>query len=392
MDEIVKTPTLLFTKSWNENSLSPEQFQYYSFLNHIDGLFNLAMYPWMDMVKGENQNILLSKMCRRFADIYDLETSEKCSEGKRFSYGDYSQIAHFIYPSIKSIIESPNKEIMKVEMKVKAEKFRETTSKTIMWLSKRPGIDIHEKISPDNKIQTSVRKFTADTKENQASVYLCNELIPTLESEFTRSECLTCSDTKGKPCHLLRYEIQRLLHLKRDLRYGELKDVKSIKQPNPNNKLMTDPRYRSIRYGTKKLDELNGSDGMAVKHWENLVNRLVCFYFLALSGFVLRKEGSRIEDCYVTLKDKGEDIYLDADGSILNKISIINTSGVSIDKIIISRIDKNIEVVIKKYSKTNYSLKPTELQKSYSFANIANELRQEFLKHAADNEPQEVKL
>ena len=279
--------------SWNSGLLSDEQMLYWYLLNRIDSVFNIALVGAEDPITHGYVQLSLLEFLLRLKTSFDFDSLPRCAD--RILFDELGRIAHFAAKSLLSVLKDPNKEIIKVEKMVKPEKFETATSKTIQWLSRRPGYTVVEKLGPKQKILSTVRVFSADTKENREALYLYRNLYYALESRYNDpgSPCKSCQRKDGMPCEKFLREVESLIKVHRLIRGEDFNGVPALKQAIPNNKMMGEQRYKMIYDAVGEIAHYDETIGM---RWDNLATRMAhLIYWQAASSFI-NYEGVKIFD------------------------------------------------------------------------------------------------
>ncbi len=276
----------------------------------VSHILNCALTGDRERSSGKCLTIQYSYFLKRLHDAFEgtIIQTQKCSNILVFD--DFIRIADFSFAAIKEILVNPSTRIEKVDTKMLANRARGFGTKTMQWMSQRPGRTIEEKISPENKVLTTKTIFTTDTKENREFMYLYRILYDAIVVRTKNTGCLHCSEK----CEYYDWvvKVQRLLAANLKIKTGELCEVKPIKQAYQNNKLMCDKNYKIIWDAVKMLSTVEEKINDDFDE-TNLFNRLaVVFYWLVVSR-MLRSPGAIIVDRVGELHDKNGRLWFGAD-------------------------------------------------------------------------------
>ena len=298
--------------------LTDEQRIWWDAMVRFSDILSLTMQNSMERTSGRYLSMLFTEFLEKLYRV--ISVRRKC--GKDFIFDDFVNIAVYSVSALKHIVSSPSKRIEKRSEKVLVSQLRHTSSKTMQWMAKRPGRSALEKIAPENKVMTSVTRFSADTKENRESLYLYDILHDIIQDRIHDTDCLSCEYAAS--CGVPTKSIRDLLALHTRIRHGDLSDVPAEKQAMQNNKLMCDVNYKMVWDAVKYLSRIE--DSLAVR-WEMLQQRYVQIGFWIILSFVLQHTDSSIMDCYGTLSDdQGQLEFIRSDGEpVKNEIVIYPT-------------------------------------------------------------------
>ncbi|MCR5704159.1 MAG: DUF2357 domain-containing protein, partial [Eubacterium sp.] len=122
------------------------QREYVHLMNQCNNFINLTFQGYLDRISREyNQESIIDILA--MVNLVLNEESEECSDN-RIIYDDFVKNASLVSQALKKIINSPSRRLVKVEKTVPANRVTQFDSKTMTWLSRRPGATIEEKISP----------------------------------------------------------------------------------------------------------------------------------------------------------------------------------------------------------------------------------------------------
>ena len=310
---------------------SYSQREYVLLMNRCNNFINITFESFLDRITREYDPEPLIDILS-MVNMILKEEAESCPDNKIY-YDDFVKNASLVSQSLKKIINSPGRQLIKIEKNVPANKITQFDSKTMTWLSRRPGVTIEEKISPRNTIPTKVTYFSADTVENRHTMYLFDILYDYLYEKIYPAEgelpCENCS-YKDKKCYELYEKLKTVLFLKHKVRTTNLKDVPKQKQLRQNNKLMSDKEYKLIWDAVRDIDYYEQN---CKNVWNNLEDRYRFIIFLIVCAGFSNLEGFYVFDELACI--------VDHDG----RIGLVSDSGVNIARFYDS--DKENELVVR---------------------------------------------
>lgn len=320
--------------SLDDNAYS--QKEYVNLMNRSNNFINLTFQELLDRTSREYNYKSIVDILNVVNVVLD-EENDACDS--KIEFDDFVRNASLVSQSLKKIINSPSRKLIKIDKNVPANKVTRFDSKTMNWLSKRPGVTIEEKIAPKNFIPTKVTYFTCDTAENRHTMYLFDILYDYLyEKVYPNGEepkCETCPYS-DKKCYILYDKLKTILFLKQKVRTTDLKEVLKQKQLRQNNKLLSDKEYKQIWDAVREIDFYEQN----VKNvWNNLKERYQFISFLFVSAKIASISGIKVFDCYSQLVDReGRIAIVSDDGCNIIKFYDQNTNSeviVSLEKEII---------------------------------------------------------
>ena len=307
--EIPKKEFLLHNRV---DMLSEEQKFWWDAMVRLSDVISLTMKDYVERTSGSYLPMLFTEFLERLYLV--INANRLC--GKEFVFDDFISIATFSISALKHIVSSPSTQIVKRAEKVHVSSLRQTSSRTMQWMAKRPGRSIQEKIAPQNKVMTNVTHFSTDTKENRESIYLYSVLHDIVRDRVQDTECLRCSfaDTCGVPTK----DIRDLLGLHAKIMHGDLADVRPEKQAIQNNKLMCDVNYKMVWDGVKQLSRIEDS---IAENWTNLRERYLQMAYWVILSIIIHDTDTLIIDKYGTFTDNQGKLSF----SVLNADAIANS-------------------------------------------------------------------
>lgn len=272
-------------------------------INHV---INCALTDDRERSSGKCLDIQFTYFLNKLRQSFET-TIDRCEVCKDILiFDDFIRIADFCFAATKEIVANPSTHIEKVDTKMLANKVNGFGTKTMRWMSQRPGRTIQEKISPDNKVLTSKTVFSPNTKENQEFMYLYRVLHEAVADRSKDSKCQYCN--KHSECGYYDWvsKMQRLMAMNIKIKASELGSVKPIKQTFQNNKLMCDKNYKIIWDSVMMLSHLE--EKIASDYNSNLKIRLATVVYWLILAKIIEAPDIVIEDSVGAL--------IDTDGSI----------------------------------------------------------------------------
>lgn len=313
----IEFPKVEYIISNKQEKLNKEQVGWYKLLSLRESILNLAIKDYVGLTKDNCPEIYVSSFLDSLYFNVQKYLFQECENSLLFD--DFVYIASVAAKALKAIVEKPSTKLIKVDEQVKYNKITNSGIKTMQWLAKKPGATIVEKISPKNKVLTVSTKFSVDTKENEASMYLYDVLYKILGSRLFKAECRNC---KRADCQQKKTfeELLRLYTLNTSIRQSELAEIPKVRHSVQNNKLMCDKFYKTVWDCNVKINRIEKE---LKKEWENLENILYRDMFFYIASVIKQLPDIRI-------KDKIGKIKVDEEGflsfSELNEFTFVEYS------------------------------------------------------------------
>ena len=353
--------------SLDKNAYS--QKEYVNLMNRSNNFINLTFQELLDRISREYNFKSIVDILNMVNVVLD-EENDACES--QIVFDDFVRNASLVSQSLKKIINSPSRKLVKVDKNVPANKVTRFDSKTMNWLSRRPGVTIQEKIAPKNVIPTKVTYFTPDTTENRHTMYLFDILYDYLYEKVypngKEPKCETCPYT-DKKCYVLYDKLKTILFLKQKVRTTDLKEVLKQKQLRQNNKLLSDKEYKQIWDAVRDIDFYEQN---CKNVWEHLKERYQFISFLFVSAKIASLSGIKVFDCYSQLVDKeGRIALVNDEGCNVIKFFDENTNS----EVIVSLENESIMVEVSNYQSQNSIkyIKSKVYSESFDLSNIFDE-------------------
>ncbi len=320
-------------KHQNMNELTPDQLQRWRSICQLNDLLYMATKDNRDPATNRYNSISFAAF---LDDLYKAtyEGENKCYG--RFTIDSYVDIALYSLPSLKHIVSSPSTRIIKVPQKVPVSSLKQTTAKTMRWLSKRTGRTVQEKIAPENKVLTNLTVFSADTKENREAVYLYRILYDIVSKRLLNADppcpCVGCH----KKCIVPMREINALISLHTKIKKSELAEVPPQKQSIQNNKLMCDQYYKRI-WDAVRMDQEQEESIKLV--WDMMAARYVQIAFWLVLSALLHESNCFIYDFWGDLADVDGKLFFNRTTGkdsvpVTNRVTVVSADNVGMKYIL----------------------------------------------------------
>lgn len=353
--------------SLDKNAYS--QKEYVNLMNQSNNFINLTFQELLDRVSREYNFKSVVDILNMVNVVLD-EENDACDS--QIEFDDFVRNASLVSQSLKKIINYPSRKLIKIDKNVPANKVTRFDSKTMNWLSRRPGVTIEEKIAPKNVIPTKVTYFTPDTVENRHTMYLFDILYDYLyDKVYPNGEelkCETCPYT-NKKCFILYDKLKTILFLKQKVKTTDLKEVLKQKQLRQNNKLLSDKEYKQIWDAVRDIDFYEQN---CMNVWAHLKERYQFISFLFVCAKIALLDGIKVFDCYSQLVDKdGRIALINDEGCNTIKFYDKNTDS----EVVVSLVGESIEVATNNYMPQNSIkyIKKNIYNESFNLSNIFDE-------------------
>ncbi len=270
------------------------QQSYYDIMLKVNHVVNCALKDDRERSTGECMPMQFTSFLKKIGQAYESTLIQKDKCGSFVIFDDFIRIAAYGYDAIKEIVKNPSTHIEKVPTKMLANKATGFGTKTMRWMSQRPGRTIQEKISPENKVLTTKTVFSADTKENRELMYLYRIIHEAIAVRVHNTKCEKCpiqNDCEYKDWML---KVQKLIAMNLKIKTSELADVKPIKQSYQNNKLMCDKNYKIIWDSVKMLSSVE--EKITSDYNTSLERRVAVLIFWIILSKLVTMKGILIND------------------------------------------------------------------------------------------------
>ena len=276
----IEFPKVEYILNNKQEKLTDEQKLWLQLVCLRESILNMAIKNFMGLEKDNCQTMYLSTFLNSLYDSIKDYCQGECLN--KLLFDDFVYIASVASKSVKAIVASPSTKLIKVDEYAKYNKVKNTGIKTMQWLAKRPGSTVTEKISPQNKVLTVSTKFSVDTKENEACMYLYDTLYKILSNRLFNCDCYSCkrSDCEHKKVY---DEMLKLYALHTSIRKSELGSIPKVRPSTQNNKLMCDKYYKVIWDCNVKTHRMEKELHNEWKNLYELLKKDLFFYVLAIT-------------------------------------------------------------------------------------------------------------
>lgn len=294
-------PKVEYVLSDRRDKMAGEQIYWNELRTLRESICNTAVRKFVGLSKSSGQKIFLSEFLRSTYSSVNAYLSGNCKN--KLLFDDFIFVADVAAKAMAAIVANPSTKLIKVEEQLKCNKLKNTGVKTMQWLAKRPGITIPEKIAPKNKVQTVSTKFSVDTKENEASMYLYSLLYTILTARIHDCDCVNCKNA-ACPDKALYEKIHKLYALKTQIKRSPLGEIPKIRHNVQNNKLMCDKNYKTVWDCNFKISRMENE--LKVE-WENLAAALCKDVYFIILAIIFNSSD-------VMIKDRVGSVCVGADG------------------------------------------------------------------------------
>lgn len=157
-------------------------------------------------------------------------------------------------PALNEILAQPNRRLRRTRQLVPMENLRAQDARCLMWLARRPGNNLNEKLSKDRRLLGVVRDLSFDVLENRVAHETARLLRRLLSAESAAWNHAAALKTRTTTSDFIRM--------------AESKGIRGLSHsPRPNNSLLRDRKYRRIWLAYRWLlarDEFRESVGNRV--------------------------------------------------------------------------------------------------------------------------------
>lgn len=208
--------------------IAEKKAQQYEFLFSLEGLFLSVMD--FDPVTDEPLPITVDDVLR---NIHSSDVLKNNWQNDRMNH-----IVRFVSSAVRNLIDILHEKNLREHRITRPEQVREVDSKSMMWLAKRPGFTIKQKIASEQRMMGVYHTTSLDTAENRLFKAFMEKLDDILlEKENACRKCgLKISDDDER--------FTSTVH--RWLKSDEADCIGRWNNTPPNNTLLNDKNYRKI--------------------------------------------------------------------------------------------------------------------------------------------------
>ena len=179
-------------------------------------------------------------------------------------------IVNFASTAIRNLIEVLHEKNLREHLITRPEKIREVDSKSMMWLAKKPGFTVKQKIASGQRMMGVFHTTSLDTAENR----LFKSFMKQLDDLLLEKE--SACHKRGIP---ITEEFERFVSTVHNwLKSEDASLIEKWGNTPPNNTLLNDKNYRKIWKAHLMLQNLNEQIERDLNHLSELTAS--CFYWL----------------------------------------------------------------------------------------------------------------
>ena len=192
----------------------------------------------------------------------------------------FSHIVDFASPAIKKLIDILHEKNLREHRISRPEMVREIDSRSMMWLSKKPGFTIKQKIASEQRMMGVYHTTSIDTAENR----LFKAVMEKLDELLIEKEA-AC---KKRNVPLSDDEVRFVSIIHHWLKSDEASLIGRWNNTPPNNTLLNDKNYRKIWMTHLSLQTLNENVQADLEHLEIMKTQV--FFCLTAAKLNLNKD------------------------------------------------------------------------------------------------------
>ena len=231
----------------------------YELLFSIVGLFSSVME--FDPVTDDPLPVTVDDV------LYGLSSvnAEKCDwQNDRLQH-----VVCFVSTAVRNLIDLLHKKNLREHRITRPEQVREVDSRSMMWLAKKPGFTVKQKIASEQRMMGVYHTTSLDTAENRLfKVFMQNLEDVLLEKE---NACYKCGLSISEDFERFVSTVHQWLKSDEALLIGKWNNTP------PNNTLLNDKNYRKIWKAHLMLRNLSNQVQYDLDHLESL-KKSACFW------------------------------------------------------------------------------------------------------------------
>lgn len=235
----------------------------YELLFSIVGLFSSVME--FDPVTDEPLPVTVDDV------LYGLSSvnAEKCDwQNDRLQH-----IVCFVSTAVRNLIDLLHEKNLREHRITRPEQVREVDSRSMMWLAKKPGFTVKQKIASEQRMMGVYHTTSLDTAENRLfKVFMQNLEGVLLEKE---NACCKCGLSISEDFERFVSTVHQWLKSDEALLIGKWNNTP------PNNTLLNDKNYRKIWKAHLMLRNLSNQVQYDLDHLESLKKSAYFWLFVA---------------------------------------------------------------------------------------------------------------
>lgn len=263
---------------------------------------------------------------KRFKEMYSSINTPLC-----FLHDKTYNLFLYTSPHIKKIMNNPSQSIIKEKKLIQKSKLKVIDSNTFRWLATKPGTTFKEKLASQEKVMSTVKRYSFDIKENQVFV---SYLLKIKDYFNDKKELINkCSDIFG---NIDDYKKQfddagKFLNKVSSFLKEEFEEVQRKEHATPNNTLIGNVDYSSIWNSNQSLKK-DDFDSFEIGDYFNMVVKCFELAIMSSSKYQFIDKNCIIKDInsnYLLYRMNGdiiEEINFDYDGNYniyINKYRLV---------------------------------------------------------------------
>lgn len=263
---------------------------------------------------------------KRFKEMYSSINTPLC-----FLHDKTYNLFLYTSPHIKKIMNNPSQSIIKEKKLIQKSKLKVIDSNTFRWLATKPGTTFKEKLANQEKVMSTVKRYSFDIKENQVFV---SYLLKIKDYFNDKKELINkCYDIFG---NIDDYKKQfddtgKFLNKVSSFLKEEFEEVQRKEHATPNNTLIGNVDYSSIWNSNQSLKK-DDFDSFEIGDYFNMVVKCFELAIMSSSKYQFIDKNCVIKDInsnYLLYRMNGdiiEEINFDYDGNYniyINKYRLV---------------------------------------------------------------------
>lgn len=211
----------------------------YEFLLSLEEFFLSVMD--FDPVTDESLPVIVDDV------LYGLASSD--FQKSNFQNDRLQHIVNFVSSAVRNLIDILHEKNLREHRITRPEQVREVDSKSMMWLAKKPGFTVKQKIASEQRMMGVYHTTSLDTAENRlfkAFLQKLDELLLEKENAFRKMGLVISDDAERFASTVHRW-----------LKSDESELIGRWNNTPPNNTLLNDKNYRKIWKAHLMLQNLN---------------------------------------------------------------------------------------------------------------------------------------
>ena len=206
--------------------------------------------------------------------VDDVLSSVACADLTPAWWNDrFQRIIDFSSGSIYALLDILHEKNLREHRTSRPEHVREVDSRCMMWLAKKPGFTVKQKIASEQKMMGVYHTTSIDTSENRLFKAFLLKLDDILYAKEKAVKSLGLSVPE---------KVQRLISVVHSWKYSdECAQISPWNNVPPNNTLLNDKNYRKIWKAWLSLQKIAGQVESDFAHLSELKTRALLFLTVA---------------------------------------------------------------------------------------------------------------